>query len=288
MRHLIDPLVDCVFKALLGDPDNTDILLSFLNAFLAPDEPLTDVQLVNPTVPGEFVGDDHRVLDVRARDLQGREIQVEVQLRVRPWMSSRVLYSWADLYQSQLQRGEHFRTLRPVVSIWVLAEDLLPRSSAWHHVFRAWDPVARVALSEHMVIHTVELQKWRPRGAPLASDDRWAYFLKEGHAWRDLPAAVRTPELEKAMSVLERFSDKAEDYHRYQSRMNFLREQAALAEEKVELEQEIATLRSDMDQIAAEKDMIAAEKDMIAAEKDAAIAHLRARLIAAGLDPDAG
>ncbi len=37
MRHAIDPKIDCVFKALLGSEENRNLLIHFLNAFLAPD-----------------------------------------------------------------------------------------------------------------------------------------------------------------------------------------------------------------------------------------------------------
>ncbi len=50
MRHAIDPKIDCVFKALLGSEENRNLLIHFLNAFLAPDliEPLVWVEILNP------------------------------------------------------------------------------------------------------------------------------------------------------------------------------------------------------------------------------------------------
>jgi len=252
LRHPIDPLVDCVFKALLGDPAHADLLLSFLNAIARPDPPIRSVEILNPYSPAEFIGDDLRVVDVRARDEQGRQYQVEVQLVVRRWLPTRMLYTWADLYQSQLQRGDPFSKLQPQISIWVLAHDLLPRSPRWHHRFRMWDEEAGVLLSDHAVLHTVELQKWAPGETPLAPDESWVYFLKAGHGWKELPEDLRNPELEKAMRVLEQFSEKAEDYHRYQARMNWLREQATIEEERAETAAALAEARAELTETKSE------------------------------------
>ena len=56
MRHAIDPKIDCVFKALLGSEENRNLLIHFLNAFLAPDliEPLVWVEILNPYNDKEF------------------------------------------------------------------------------------------------------------------------------------------------------------------------------------------------------------------------------------------
>lgn len=222
LNHPINPLVDCVFKALFGDPENKDLLLSFVNAITHHDPPFTDLEVLNPYSPEEFIGDDLRVVDVRARDAGGANVQLEVQLVVRRWMPSRVLYTWADLYQGQIQRGEHFKALRPVLSIWVLAENLLP-DRRWHHRFQLWDQDAALRLSDHLDIHTVELRKWNGAPSPLAPEDSWVYFLREARGWTELPPSLRTPLMEKAMSVLDRFAQKGEDYYRYQARMNYLR-----------------------------------------------------------------
>ncbi len=50
MKHLIDPKIDCVFKALLGHEDNSNLLVHFLNAVLQGElaAPIMHVQILNP------------------------------------------------------------------------------------------------------------------------------------------------------------------------------------------------------------------------------------------------
>ncbi len=45
MRHAIDPKIDCVFKALLGSEENRNLLIHFLNAFLAQDLKINGVKI---------------------------------------------------------------------------------------------------------------------------------------------------------------------------------------------------------------------------------------------------
>ncbi len=287
-RLPINPLVDCVFKALFGDPQNKDLLLSFLNAITRRVPPIVDLEFLNPYSPEEFLGDDQRVVDVRARDASGLQFQVEVQLVVRRWLTNRIVYTWADLYQGQLQRGEDFRELRPLLSIWVLGERLLP-DAAWHHRFQLRDEHFGVTLSDHLDIHTVELSKWSGGVEPLASEPPWLYFLREAQGWTELPMPLRTPLMEKAMSVLDRFALKGEDCHRYQARMNWLREQSAIAGEQAELEQKKAELEQKtaaLEQNNAALELQQAELMQALTEKDEALKRMQARLLSLGLDPD--
>jgi predicted transposase/invertase (TIGR01784 family) len=53
----------------------------------------------------EFVDDKLSIVDVKARDADGRLFQVEIQLVQYGHLPSRIIYSWADIYSQQLQSG---------------------------------------------------------------------------------------------------------------------------------------------------------------------------------------
>ncbi|MBF0240053.1 MAG: Rpn family recombination-promoting nuclease/putative transposase [SAR324 cluster bacterium] len=227
MKHHIDPTTDCVFKALLGNPRHRDILIHFLNSITHPVVPITDVDILNPYNEKEFVSDKLTVVDVKARDNHDQTYQVEIQLRLTPSLPSRILYTWSDLYQSQLESGENFDQLHPVISIWLLTSVLLPQSPAFHHHFEVWDPAQQVRLLDHCSIHLLELPKWnKPEHSPLRNEELWFYFFENAKHWDDLPTELQTiPEMRKAMSVLKMFSEKEKNYHLYQSRQNLIREE---------------------------------------------------------------
>lgn len=82
----------------------------------------------------------------------------------------------------------------------------------------------------------MELQKYA--GEPVETEQqRWLKFFKDGDQLDDaeLPDWMRADEMRQAMNTLRQFSEKERDYHAYQARQNYLREQRAIPKE---LEQE--------------------------------------------------
>ena len=122
MQINIDPLVDCVFKAILAEEGNKNLLMHFLNAVLALDghAAIDHVDVLNPFNEREFQSAKLTVVDVKARDRRGHVFQIEIQRRLPPYTDKRMVYMWALLHAQQLKKGDDFEALRPTVAIWVL------------------------------------------------------------------------------------------------------------------------------------------------------------------------
>ena len=60
-----------------------------------------------------------------------------------------------------------------------------------------------------------------------SEEGRWLMFFKDGEKLDDaaLPDWMTTPEMQQAMNTLSVFSDKEHEYHLYQARQEYLREQ---------------------------------------------------------------
>ncbi len=277
MKHRINPLIDCVFKRLMGTAENLDLLASFLNALLAPPNPIVSLTLVDTHVKKQTRKDDTTIVDVLATDSAGYVYQVEVQLTRHTWLLERMLYCWADIYQEQIQAGQDFDVLRPVISIWILDRPVFRGHGPWHRRFQVRDDHEGALLSPHLDIHTVELNKWRPPSeAPLVALDRWMYFFKEARAWTSLPEVLDSPEMRKAMSVIERWSEKESDYRAYRRRLHALRvsriqekERVQLREEKSQLLEETGLLRGEKAALQGEKAALQGEKAALQGEKAA-------------------
>jgi predicted transposase/invertase (TIGR01784 family) len=176
MQHPIDPKIDCVFKALLGSEDNRGLLVHFVNAILADDlpSPITEVAILNPYNEREFIEDKLSIVDIKARDDQGRLYQIEIQLLSVPDLPARILYTWADLYSQQLRSGQDYDQLKPTYAIWLLAQDLLRGDPAYAHRYRLCDEQGR-RLIDHVGIWLMELNKFA--GEPVETEEqRWLKF----------------------------------------------------------------------------------------------------------------
>jgi predicted transposase/invertase (TIGR01784 family) len=230
MRYHIDPKIDCVFKALLGSEDNRRLLIHFINAILAGEllSPITEVIILDPYNEREFLDDKLSIVDVKARDEQGRLYQIEIQLLSVPDLPARICYTWADLYSQQLHSGEDYGQLRPTYAIWILAEDMLRDDPAYAHRYRLCDERGR-RLIDHGGIWLMELNKFAAEVVET-EEQRWLKFFIEGERLddADLPDWMQTAEMRQAMSTLKAFSEKEHAYHAYQARQNYLRQQRSI------------------------------------------------------------
>jgi predicted transposase/invertase (TIGR01784 family) len=275
MRHPIDPKIDCVFKALLGAEGNRRLLIHFLNAVLGADlpAPIIGVEFLNPYNERKFLDDKLSIVDVKARDDQGRVYQIEIQLLVLPDLPARILYDWADLYSAQLESGQDYGELRATYSIWLLGETLRREVPDYAHRFRIRDEQGR-SLIDHGGICLLELDKFAARHSGVEGVttelERWLRFFNEGERLDEstLPDWMQTEEMRQAMSTLKAFSEKERAYHAYQSRQDYLRQQRSLQRHLNELQ-------------AAADQARAAEEQARAAEEQARAAAAQAQAAAA-------
>ena len=264
MKHPIDPKVDCVFKALLGSESNINLLIHFLNAMLQGElaAPICSVEILNPYNEKEFLDDKLSIVDVKAKDQQGRLYQIEIQLAIKPYLPARMLYTWTDIYSKQLESGDSYAKLCPTYSLWLLAKNLLTDAESNHYVH---DYQLRNRHGQNLIAHggiwLFELPKFVTQQV-TTEQERWLKFFREAPQLDDeqLPSWMHTNEMRQAMETLKRFSDKQRDYFAYQARQNYIREQLSMQEEMNAVQ---AALQ---------------EKNAALQEKDAEIIRLRALL----------
>jgi predicted transposase/invertase (TIGR01784 family) len=270
MKHRIDPKVDCVFKALLGSEENRNLLIHFLNAVLATEleSPITEADILNPYNEKEFLADKLSIVDVKARDGAGRLYQIEIQLLNYRHLPARIAYTWADLYSQQLQSGQDYDRLQPTYGIWLLAENLLPDDDRYSHHFKLRDDRGR-SLLEHGGIWLLELEKFAGERVET-EEQRWLKLFKDGDRLdtTTLPDWMNTTEMRQAMSTLEQFSEKERNYHAYQARQNFLREQRTLAKEREQAEREREQAEREREQAEREREQAEREREQAERERE--------------------
>ena len=261
MKHKINPTIDCVFKAILGSEENKNLLIHFLNAVLEPAKgsQIQDVTIKNPYNEREFTGDKLTIVDVKAIDEKGKNYQVEVQLAIHTALSARILYTWSSIYHSQIQEGDHYQKLKPVISIWILNGNLFENVEECHLPFSLYNQKHQLVLTEHLAIHVLQLPKWQSNGTIKTEKERWVYLFKEGKNVDpdNPPETLNTNEMRQVMKVMHRFSENETDYLLYQSRMD-----AVLKEN---------TYLSDLEEALKVKEQAVTEKKQAVKEKQQAV-----------------
>ena len=234
MPHGIDPKIDFAFKWVFGREQNAPLLVLLLNALLDPpaDRRLVSLTILNPLLPQESDEDKLSVLDVRARDGQGRHYNIEMQLFTHPHLKERLLYYWAKMYGQQLSEGEPYSSLQPAISV-LLLDDKLPLdggdSEEASHLqrYRLWNDSHSAVFSDQLSLHVVEFPRFRKQLSELKTElDGWLFVLQHGaeletKLW---PEELQYSGLYQAVEELEMLATTEAERIRYESRTKGLRD----------------------------------------------------------------
>ena len=151
-------------------------------------------------------------------------------------------------------------------SIWLLAENLLPGETDYAHEYKLQNRLGHT-LADLGGIHLLELKKFTAERIET-EEQRWLQFFKEGEQLDEsaLPDWMNTDEMRQAMKTLKLFSDKERDYHAYQARQNYLREQRTIQIEREEDLREMEKIKLEKEYIERENERI--QHDMEQAQQD--------------------
>ncbi|WP_437881853.1 Rpn family recombination-promoting nuclease/putative transposase [Pseudomonas sp. LRF_L74] len=215
---LLDPKNDFVFKRLFAE--SPDLLADLINAIRSDQPPIASLEVLNPRIdPAELQG-KYIVLDLLARDVDGRLYNIEMQVRRYLDWPLRATYYLARTLTSQLKSGEDYADLKPVIGIHLLDFELYAHNRA-HWCFELRDRRhPEVLLEQGLQLHLIELPKAdRLRGQAQRLDD-WITYFKH---WQedDLMSRISHEPIREAHRQLEALSDN--DDARYQA---FVRERA--------------------------------------------------------------
>lgn len=196
----VDPTVDFAFRKLFGDPGNK-----------------------------AFADDKLSILDIKARDEDGRWINVEMQTTIAPALRNRLVYYTSALYSSQLLEGESYTAVTPAICICFLSRVLFPLEQNGHLTFSLREQTRAIQLTEDVQIHTIELPKYNQGELITVHSEvklsRWAWFMNNASekSAEELRGQLPNGPMHKAVGVLERIAQSPYELHIYQSRQKAIR-----------------------------------------------------------------
>ncbi|MCY2987429.1 MAG: Rpn family recombination-promoting nuclease/putative transposase [Planctomycetota bacterium] len=225
----IDPKIDIAFKKVFGSEPWRDLTASLINAVLEPppQQRLVDVELLNPYSEKMTLDDKLSILDIKARDDEGRLYNLEMQMLATASLVQRLLYYWSKIYSQQLAEGDDYTRLRPTISICFVNGVLFTDGAEHHTRFRLLDATGQLCLTDDLVVHVIELPKFTRTLAELRTPlDFWLYFFKNG-AELDadaLPEPMDKPDQRKAMGVLKMLAQSDVERELYEGRLKAKRD----------------------------------------------------------------
>lgn len=202
----LDPKADLTFKKIFGN--HPDLLISLLNALL----PLSDDQQIESIeyLPTELIPADpiHKdtIVDVRCKDVLGRQFVVEMQMAWTDAFKQRVLFNASKAYVSQAEVGYKYEDLQPVYSLNLVNEVFEKDIKECIHNYRIVHDKYTKKVIEGLRFTFIELPKFQPH---TMKEKRmtilWLRFLTEiNDKTKEVPAELlEDPEISKALEEVK-------------------------------------------------------------------------------------
>ncbi len=229
----INPRVDIAFKKIFGVEENKDLLISLINAIVAKEDQVVDLTLLNPYNPKNFQQNKLSILDIKAKGIDGKRFNIEIQISDEADYDKRALYYWAKLYTDQLKAAEGYGQLSKAIGIHILNFISIPEAQKYHNVFHITEKENGLLYFKDLELHTIELKKFTDESAGELAEmvakvsnslDMWLAFLTHNDLLvvDNLPPRLNDPSLKKAINVLQVMNFTEEERGAYEDHLKWL------------------------------------------------------------------
>ncbi|QQR48906.1 Rpn family recombination-promoting nuclease/putative transposase [bacterium] len=222
MRFL-KPTTDIAFKKLFGCQKRSALTISFLNSILdkKDGEKITHVIINDGANHPTTIDKKMSFVDVSCTDQKNKHYIVEMQVIDEKNFIERAQYYAAFHLSRQLNAGDGYQKLVPVIFVGIVCFDL----------FKNNNYISRYFLQEHetgdrslnlLEFHFVELHKFEKELEDLVTDtDKWSYLMQQADAMITIPPQLKTPhEMVDALQVLEEGTWSSAEYENYMTELD--------------------------------------------------------------------
>jgi predicted transposase/invertase (TIGR01784 family) len=250
--QFIDVRTDFAFKKVFGSKQSKDILISFLNAILDFDGmPIVDLTIVDPyqAPPQNMKKID---VDAKASLEDGTVVLIEIQVLNFTAMKKRGQYNLTKAYSAQLNEGESYTHLKPVIALTITDFEMFETGTEVISDFRVLEKTRFELYSKEMALVFIELPKFNKKATNLTSiTDKWIYFLKNAGSLKYIPKTLAHEQaINNAFSIANMASLTAKELDIQEKKLRWVADQKELLE-RVEAAEEALALEKAEKQAAA-------------------------------------
>ncbi len=215
--RFVDVKNDIAFRKIFGNEKKTKILISFLNATLKlqGDKRIKEVTIINPYLLPRVAGEKASIIDVRAKDVTGRQFVIEMQVAHADGFDKRVQYYTCKDYSMQIDRGEQYPLLKPTYFIGILDFTFFESPEyISHHI------IVNGKTYEHKLkdiqFTFIELEKFHLKEDKLETlIEKWVFFIKNAEELEVIPEHVDDEGLKEAYKDAQMHSWNKEELIAY-------------------------------------------------------------------------
>lgn len=207
-------MTDYGFKAFLGDANNTDLLIQFLNDLFEGEKNISHIQLMDKEILGTTIYNKNGILDILCEGQDNDEFIIEIQRVKQPFFKDRsVFYTSARIHDNApkgLIEGNKWNyEQKPVYFIGLLdfeMEDSKP--DQYRKVVRLCDVKDGAVFYNKVTYIYLELPKFAEvapdkAGKRLSSLEKWLFMIKNLHNLTTLPDFLQKAPFKKVLKIAE-------------------------------------------------------------------------------------
>ena len=269
-QPILKPKLDVVFKMIFADPEGEGCLKSLISSIIGiPKEEITELTIENAEMIPELVEDKFSRLDIKAR-VNGRKINIEIQVAYDKDYISRTIFYWAKLFTEGFKKGTSYSKLSETISINILGFDWFECDEYWSH-YQLIEKDRGDLLTDKVSFHYLELKK----AAKEHGDStllQWLHLIN-AETEDDLMAAealaqkTNVPEIQDAIVRIRTLSADERARELAYQRELALHERATWEENLREAEEKTREAEERAEKAEKEKAVVEREKASVEKEK---------------------
>lgn len=225
MRFL-DVKTDFAFKKVFGSEESKPILIDFLNAVLEypTERAILDLAIVDPYQIPLLKGMKDTYVDVKARLADGRQVIIEMQVLNVQGFEQRILFNAAKSYSQQLQKGDEYALLNPVIALTLTDFELFDNQELTSR-FKLIEKQQLIEYSDDIELIFIELPKFTLAETELTTaKDRWLYFVKNAGSLAFIPERLaQEPAICRAFDIANLAGLTPAELEAQEKRFDFIR-----------------------------------------------------------------
>ena len=212
---------DYAFKKVFGSDDSKEILKSFLNSTLELPYLIEDLTIVDPYNVPKLQGMKDTTVDVKATLEDNSKVIIEMQILNHDGFESRILYNTAKNYANQLNKGEKYNLLNPVIAL-IIVNFKMFKFDKYKSIFKLIEKDNFTEYKDDIQLQFIELPKFdKNLDECISIEDKWIYFIKNVQDL-DVAPAFKDPNLKKAVDIANTASMSKEELELQFKREEFI------------------------------------------------------------------
>jgi len=242
VTDLLDPKLDVIFKRQFVE--HRDLLIDLINAVRCHDPVVVELEVLNPEISPEDLSGKYIVLDILACDADGQRFNIEMQTNLHAGWTARSVYYLARALGGQLQSGDGYGRIQPVIGIHLMNFDLFPEPAQACWRFELRDHLRPdVVLDRCLQLHMIELPKAERPEAASQIPQALAHWITYFRHWQEerVMQQIQHPPIQKAYQHLHALSGdelaRREAFVRERALRDEITEKAAAKAERIAIGQ---------------------------------------------------